>query len=262
MWLSHWKLTHDPFATSAARYVATATHGEAVARLVHAIETCQRSAALWAGPGLGKSFVLKRALAETRSPSRRVARAAGPIDGPSLFAALAESLGSPAPAGASRAVSWRALTQAVRLERWQRSHVLLVIDDVHLLTTTADRFDLERLIHLESSPSARFTIITVGRPAIDEILPTAHWDLAVRLPALTRTEAEHFVQSKLALAGRAEPVFTPRALSRLHAGSEGVPRGLDRLGSLALMAGAARGLEIIPPDVIDGVVCECVLPAA
>lgn len=262
MWLSHWKLTRDPFATNAAPYVATPTHEEAVARVVHAIESCQRSAVVRADAGLGKSFLLNRALAETRGPSRRVAHASGPLDGASLFTALAESLGTRVSAGASRATAWRALAQAVRLERWQRSHVILVVDDVHLLTTSDDRSDLERLAHLESSPTARFTVVTAGRPPDERLPVAAPWDLTIRLSPLTRTEAEQFVVAKLALAGRTEPTFTPRALTRLHAGAEGIPRGLDRLGSLALMAGAMRGLEIITPDVIDGVTRECALPAA
>jgi hypothetical protein len=37
----------------------------------------------------------------------------------------------------------------------------------------------------------------------------------------------------------------------------GIPRGLDRLGSLALMAGALRGLEIITPEVVEGAAREC-----
>ena len=61
----------------------------------------------------------------------------------------------------------------------------------------------------------------------------------------------------LRAAGRAEPTFTPRALNVLHACSGGVPRGVARLGSLALMAGAVRGLEMITPEIIEGVALEC-----
>ena len=84
----------------------------------------------------------------------------------------------------------------------------------------------------------------------------------IRLPALTRSEAEQYLAAKLAAAGRDEPTFTPRALNRLHACSLGIPRGLDRLASLALMAGALRGLEIVTPDLIEGVTQECTLPTA
>jgi hypothetical protein len=45
-------------------------------------------------------------------------------------------------------------------------------------------------------------------------------------------------------------------VTRLHAWSEGVPRGLNRFATLALMAGAIQGLEVIPPDVVDAVARE------
>ncbi|MDR3638762.1 MAG: type II secretory pathway protein ExeA [Isosphaeraceae bacterium] len=262
MWLSYWKLARDPFSAPCASYVATPTHDEAVARIVHAIESGQRSATLRAGAGLGKSTILARVLADTRSPSRRIARAAGPVDGPSLYAALADSLGTRVSPGAPRAAAWRTLTQAVRLERWQRTHVVLAIDDVHLLREPADLADLERLLHLDPAPTARFTVVTAGRPDDECAPPAPAWDVTLRLPPLARGEAEQFVLAKLASAGRTEATFTQRAITRLHAHSEGIPRGLDRLSALALMAGAVRGLEIITPEVIEGVTRECVLPAA
>ena len=50
---------------------------------------------------------------------------------------------------------------------------------------------------------------------------------------------------------------------RLHARSAGVPRGLDRLASLALLAGAVQRLEILSPEVVEGVARECVaIPGA
>jgi type II secretory pathway predicted ATPase ExeA len=76
---------------------------------------------------------------------------------------------------------------------------------------------------------------------------------------LTRSDAEAYLNAKLAMAGRPERTFTPRAITGLHAAAAGNPRTLDRLASLGLMAGALRGLEIITPDVIAGVARECAL---
>ena len=82
----------------------------------------------------------------------------------------------------------------------------------------------------------------------------------IRLAPLTRSEAAEYLARKLSAAGRSEATFTPRAITRLHLLSQGVPRGLDRLATLALMAGAMRGLEVIGPEVVEGVAAECVLP--
>ena len=152
MWKSHWKLLRDPFGGGRGPYVPVPPHEEAVARLVDTIETGQRRAVFRAGAGLGKSMVLARALAETRSPVRRAVLVSSSGDGAGLLAGLAEGLGRRVPPGASRGLSWRALGEAVRLCRWQRLRVILAIDDCQHLTDPADRLDLDRLVHLDVAP--------------------------------------------------------------------------------------------------------------
>ncbi|WP_435015760.1 ExeA family protein [Tundrisphaera sp. TA3] len=263
MWLRHWGLTRDPFGPLAHRnpssFVATPSREEAVARLVHAIEAAHPSARLVAAPGLGKTTVLERAFQLARSPSRRVAVASGPIDGAGLIASLAEGLGVRVAPGAGRASAWRSLADAARLCRFQGLHVVLAVDDCQMLVDPADRLDLDRLDHVDPDPSARVSVIRVGRPDPDPdgMDRTPRWDLAIRLEAYTRSEAAAYLDARLAASGRPAPTFTPRAQARLHALSGGVPRGLDRLAHLALMAGALRGLEIITPDVVDASAHEC-----
>ncbi len=261
MWKRHWRLTRDPFLDGGAPYVPTGPHHEAVARFVQTIESAQRRAIVQAAPGLGKSVVLAQAIAETRSPTRRFAQVSSPSDGAAMLSALAEGLGVRIAPGAGRAAAWKALANAVRLCRWQRLQVVLAIDDAQDLVAPTDRLDLNRLVHLDPHSEARLTVLLAFRTSgADEEVRTP-WDLAIRLPALTRSDAERYVTAKLAAAGRDEPTFTLRALHRLHAASAGVPRGLDRLASLALMAGAVRGLEIVTPEVVEGVTHECTLPA-
>jgi MSHA biogenesis protein MshM len=265
MWKRHWKLWRDPFAGPGTPYVPLPSHEEAVARLVDAVESGQRRSAIRAGAGLGKSAVLARALAETRGPSRRAVLLPSPGDGPGMLASLAEGLGRRVPPGAGRGACWKALDDAVRLCRWQRLGVVLAVDDCQHLADPVDRLDLERLTHLDPHPDARLTVLLSYRTPEDDdpgpsaIAPTPAppWELRVRLPALTRTDAEIYLSVKLAAAGRDVPTFTPRAIHRLHATSGGNPRGIDRLASLALRAGALRGLEVVTPDVVEGVAQEC-----
>lgn len=264
MWLRHWGLARDPFGTDprrlpASSYVATPGHDEAVARLAHTIDSAGRTARLVAGSGLGKTVVLDRALAAARSPTRRIARANGPIDGASLFATLAEGLGARVSADAGRASAWKALVDAARLCRYQGFHLVLAVDGCEMLSAPGDRLDLDRLAHLDPDPSARVSVLRVGRPEADpDAAPSPlDWDLAIRLKPLTRSDVATYLDARLQRAGRPGPTFTPRAFTRLHALSGGIPRGVDRLAQLALMAGALRGLEMVSPEVVDASSREC-----
>jgi type II secretory pathway predicted ATPase ExeA len=59
--------------------------------------------------------------------------------------------------------------------------------------------------------------------------------------------------AKLEYAGNPDRIFTPRALTRLHALSRGVPRKLEQLAVLCLIGGASRGLEVIQADLVDAI---------
>jgi type II secretory pathway predicted ATPase ExeA len=255
VWLDHWKIARDPFLDPKSPFVPTPTHAEAVARLVHAIETGQRLAVLRAVEGLGKSRVLAQAIEESRDPTRRVGRVVSPPDGAAMLTGLSAALGARSPDSRTRGSAWRTLADSVRLCRCQRLQVVLAVDGCEGLSAPADRLDLERLVDLDPHPNARVTVLRTTRTVADADA-TPDWGLAIRLVALTRGESHAYLAAKLAAAGREEPTFTPRAVNRLHLLSGGSPRGLDRLASLALMAAALRGLEIVPPEVVEGAVRE------
>src|SRR5262249_17320313 len=155
-------------------------HEEAVARLVATVEAGDRKAVLRADAGLGKSTLLARVLTETRSPTRRAVLCSSPTDGATLVAALAEGLGRRVPPGASRGLGGKALTEAVRLCRWQRLGVVLAIDDCQHLNDRGDQRDLERLAHLDPHPQARLTVLLAyrtGEETVVDLRDGAAWDL-------------------------------------------------------------------------------------
>jgi MSHA biogenesis protein MshM len=258
MWECHWKLCRDPFAEADAPYIATPPHAEAVARLVHAIASGQRSAILQAPAGMGKSMVLAQVLAEARRRTRCVALVQSPPNGTSLLTELAEKLGLRVSPDLSRAHAWKRLADAVRLGFLQGHSVVLAVDDSHHLTDAADRLDLARLVHLAPSSRGRLIVIQVGRDFTHGAATPLGWELAIRLVPLTRSEAEHYLLSKLRASGRQAPAFSSPALTVLHALSGGVPRGIDRLASLSLMIGASEAHELIHPKIVEGAYLECV----
>lgn len=264
MWKRHWGLSADPFLGSASSFVRTSSHDEAVARLSDTIESGQRLALLRAGEGLGKSMVLAQTLVEMRSPYRRFARVSSPADGTTLFSGLAESLGAPPILSLNRTNAWKSLVDAVRVCRLQKLHVVLVVDDCQHLVEDADRRDLERLSHCDPNSSTRLTVLQAHRDPEatggDPFSAQTAWQLVVRLHPLTRSETTSYLKEKLAWSGRSGSPFTHRAEGRIHELSGGIPRGIDRLASLGLMAGALQSLDRVTPEVVEGVAGECSLP--
>jgi type II secretory pathway predicted ATPase ExeA len=263
VWLRYWGLSSDPFPERDSIYVPLPGHEEAVARLVHAVEAGHRLAVLAGPSGVGKTRVLRQALAQSRSPWRRMAMVSGPVDATSLFGDLADGLRlRPAHGGSDPWACWRALERAIQMCSVQGTQVVLAVDDGHTLVAAHGADALQRLGNLGGLTRGNVTVLLVdGSGDRQESLIDADWTLAVRLNPLTRTEAEAYLAARLAAAGGGDSPFTARAIARLHLLSGGIPRGLDWLASLCLMAGASRGLEAVSSELVDAVSCECRLPS-
>jgi type II secretory pathway predicted ATPase ExeA len=249
LWLGHWNLVRDPFVPGSGPYVATPGHEEAVARLVHAIDAGERRASLVAESGLGKTLVLMTALARAKTPGLRVASAVAPVDGPSMMVSLARSLRLRVDPESSPARSWRVLVDAARLIRAQRGRLVLAIDSAEGLDTPEARRDVDRLAHLDPGPEPVVTLIDVSRP-IDGPAQGPADEFPVPLGPLTRGEASAYVATKLRLAGRHEPAFTPRGLTCLHSLAEGVPGRIDRIARLALREGGREGADRVGEEIL------------
>jgi type II secretory pathway predicted ATPase ExeA len=256
--MTHWGLSRDPFAEIESPYVSLPSHDEAVARLVFAVETSQRRAILAAAGGLGKTAVMRRVSSEVLSPRRRLASVSCPRDGALLFALLAERLGQRVVREPSRLAAWRALERAIRLASLQGYQVVMLIDDCDDQIGATVRRDLDSLAHLGSTTTTGLTIIQFERTQGEaQPFDCGAWSLTIGLERLTRSQAERYLATKLEWAGTTERIFTPRALTRIHALSVGVPRVLEQLASICLMGGAIRGLEVINPEMVDAAAPEC-----
>ncbi|MGC8641255.1 MAG: AAA family ATPase [Isosphaeraceae bacterium] len=261
MWFTHWGLNREPFADGGGPYVPLPSHEEAVARLAQTIDSGGRLAVLTAPAGMGKSRVLARALALGRSASRRFALVKNPLDGEDLAARLAEKLGV-GTTGPGQASAWRALQRACRLCALQDLAVVLALDGCGEFHTREGRRDLLRLVQGVSPDGGRVTVIlTDEAEGWEDDDVSRSWTLVIRLRPLSASEVEFYLATKLAAAGCREAVFTSRAISRLQLLSGGSPRGLDRLGTLCLMAGASRGVEAVSSELVESIVAECHVPA-
>ena len=258
MWMPHWGLARDPFAESESPYVSLPSHDEAVARLVFAVETSQRRTVFAAPGGLGKTAVMRKVFSEVLTPGRRLASVSCPRDGTFLLTLLAERLGQRVGREPSRLAAWRALERALRLASLQGSQVVVIIDDCDDQVDATVRRDVDSLAQLVSTTATGLTIIQVERTD-REAQPVGRgvWSPTIGLERLTRSQAETYLATKLEWAGNTDRIFTPRAVTRIHAISLGVPRVLEQLASICLMGGAVRGLEVINPELVDAAAPEC-----
>jgi type II secretory pathway predicted ATPase ExeA len=253
IWLRHWDLQFDPFRPGAVPFVPIQGHEEAVARLVHLVEHGERRGEIRGVAELGKSVILHEALRRLRRPGRRLCLVRRPFDEGGMIRGLSLGFGRRFDPGVSISEALGHLLDCLRLDHAQGMGTVLAIDGDDLMAWESDRKVLDRLEALGHQSGGAVTVLITGR---SESVEPSRWPLRSRLDRLTRNTTESYLSAKLQAAGRFSPVFSERAILRLHAVAEGLPGVIDRLASLALKAGALDQRTLISTNLISGIAQE------
>ena len=126
-----------------------------------------------------------------------------------------------------------------------RNSVLIIDEAQHLRPTVLEQLRL--LTNLETNTKKLLQVILIGQPELQQLLKRQELrQLAQRITAryhllpLTEDEIALYVQHRLQVGGRFEPLFTRKAIKALHKFSGGIPRLTNLLCERALMAGYAQ----------------------
>lgn len=244
MYANYWGLTEIPFRNTLDTrwFYQSAAHEEALARLLFLVENHRRCGVLSGAAGTGKSLLLEILAGEAARTGAEVAHIDlfGRSSQEMLWEIVAE-LGVPAGPDDAASRLWRKLHDHVLANRYSRAPLVLLLD--HFDRAHADCVGVvERLQHLSSGGETGLTLILGVRderaaslaPVLREIS-----DLRIELVALDHTETQSYIETLLTRAGAAQSFFEPSAINRLFDETHGVPRHLNRLCDLTLLAGMA-----------------------
>jgi type II secretory pathway predicted ATPase ExeA len=264
--LKHWGLERWPFAGSpgVGQFYPTAGHNEALARIEYLVNGRRRMGALLGDSGVGKSLLLRVAAAQLGRQRRTVVLvdALGATTREVLWQ-TASGLGTLPREDADTPWLWRQIADRVAENRVQEIDTVLFVDGAGQAGPDLVA-QFARLARLDTTPSARWTIVLAAEPA-----QTAQWnqtlrnlvDLRIEVGPWSVEDTIGYVQTALVEAGRIEPLFEDAALAALHELSGGVPRQVTRLADYSLLAGAAADLDGISAAIVEAAYEEIAWPA-
>jgi general secretion pathway protein A len=255
---AHWGLTETPFrgGFDPRFFYESPTHEEGLARLNFLVEERQRLGLLLGETGTGKSMLLEVFARDLRRGGSQVANISLPgADLREFLWLIAAELGLN-PGGSDDVFRlWRGVLDRLAENRYQQLDTVLLFDDAH----EASREVLEhiaRLVQVDRAPNARLTVVlalAAGRAAAIDTRLLELTELRIDVDRWEEPDTISYINWSLAQAGRKTPAFSDEAMIRLHALSEGVPRRVNQLAGLALMAGAARQIPLIDGETVASI---------
>ncbi len=277
MYETYWGLNQSPFTSRCQPefFFASDIHEEVLARSLYLIEQRRRLGIIRGGSGLGKSMLL-HVLAEEMSQTGQkvgVVDASG-LNGVGLLTDISIALDLASPVTESEDQLWFALRDHLSGLHFAHQPVLLCVDHIERLEAGALRI-LERIagdqLHRENSLSMIATLRDdadreTDRPAsasrilrvpqlFDELT-----ELRVELQPLTRSEIHSYVHARIFVAGGALSIFSDEALDQVFDLSQGVPRQINRLCDIALLAGMSERTRRIDSEMVIAAARELRIP--
>lgn len=162
--------------------------------------------------------------------------------------------------GQSKVALFEAFQQFLINEYAKGTRIVLIIDEAQNLT--APGLEALRLLsNINADKHQLLQTILIGQPELQALLRRP--DLAqfaqrvavdFRLLPLDGEEVEAYIKHRLLVAGRWQPLFTPRACKRIGEASKGVPRSINVLCELALVYGMGADADPIDDEIVESVI--------
>jgi general secretion pathway protein A len=175
-----------------------------------------------------------------------------------LLMRLSSDWHQPAPSNASRAALWQAVTDALAVHRCEQRASVLLVDDAG--QAQFDVLDiLARLVHAGDLVQPRLAVVLAVDPARDSHLGEqliSRADLRIDLAALDVAETRDYLQAHWNASSDVAPTLDMDATQRMHELTGGLPRRLNQLGNLVMLAAKADDRAAIDVALIDTVYRE------
>lgn len=251
MYESYWGLSESPFLNTLDErwYFESTQHDEALARLYYLVEHRRQCGLLTGIGGTGKSLLL----AILANQVRRTQRQAVWLDllglsGGELLWQVASQLNLAPIEGAPLSVLWRAVRDQLHALRLSQLQTVILVDRLDRADDDCAQM-LERLLQLDQGPSCWVTLVAATRsPALrgSSAGLLERSDLRVELIPWTPADTSEYVRSALRRAGCDRELLDDEALQAVFECSRGIPRNVNRVCDLSLLAAMGQ-----PVDTID-----------
>jgi len=261
MYLDYWKIKEKPFENSPdPKFLFhSKQHDEALFRLLYAIQSSRGAALLTGEYGCGKTLLMHTIISELSQGQFKIAYLTNPRwNALELIQEILYQLEINYQS-LSRLEMLHSLNDFLIQNVQEKCQTIIIVDEAQVINDYETFEELRLLLNFQLNERFLLTLFLVGQPELNEMIkkiPQLNQRIAVRfhLKHFNFEETKAYIQYRLKVAGRNDPIFTDSAFDEIYKYSEGIPRIINNICDLSLVIGFGKHLEIIDHNVIKGII--------
>lgn len=258
MYKEYWGLAEKPFEnTPDPKFLyLSEQHEEALSRLLYGLEAGKGAMMLSGIFGCGKTFVAKALFKKLDEDVFKVAYVANPVmDNVDLLRFVLHKLESPS-MPERKADVLVAITNILTNNHSDGRRTVVTIDEAHAIKDPTVFEEIRLLLNFQVESQFLVNVLLLGQPelvlSIDSIKQLAQRiDIRYNLGPLSMEEAEGYIQHRLRIAGGRDGIFTSEAMKMVYQHSGGIPRRINQICDMSLLAGFFKRATLIEADVVE-----------
>ena len=264
MYKAFYSLKRNPFEITPdpSFLFPTGRHNEALAALYYGVRRHKGFVVLTGEVGTGKTLLL-RCLLQSLGQSKDVAYAYifnGRLSPLEFLQYIVADFGLP-PTSKTKGELLLQIAHHLIARSQKKLTTVLVVDEAHHLSPEILE-EIRLLTNFETADEKLLQILLVGQPELDEKLDSPDLRqlkqrvaLRSHLLPLNSSETLGYIHSRLRLSGSPGPsaLFPPETVAAVFQHSQGLPRLINTICENALIAGYARQMPSVSPEIIDDI---------
>ncbi|MBI4397249.1 MAG: AAA family ATPase [Elusimicrobia bacterium] len=262
MYLEHWQLREKPFENTAdPRFLfRSGAHEEALNRLLYAVREKKGAAMLSGVFGCGKTLMAETLKMELSSGGRyKTAFIFNPLlSNVEILREIVFQLGVRDHLPKEKTELLHVLGDLLLQNANDGKNTVVIIDEAHVIDERIIFEELRLLLNFQKQNMFLLTLLLIGQPELKEKvnqIKQLQQRIAVSyyLDRLNPEETRQYISHRVRTAGQNDPIFTPEAVQLVTEHSGGIPRRINHLCDLALMAGFGKGARTIDKDIVQDI---------
>ena len=266
MYEKHWKLDRKPFENSPDPEFLyySDQHEEALMRLLYAVRERKGAAILTGEYGSGKTTISRALVEKLRNDDLYEVVL---IPNPSLSANefIAEILHqlNAGEIPSKKVAMLQKLEEVLYRNLNNKRETVIIIDEAQCIKRKDTLEELRLLLNFQMNDRFLLTLILVGQPEVKEKINQVKQfkqRLAVRfnLKLLEEKDTRKYIDYRLKIAGRDEPVFSNEAVHLIHTYAKGAPRDINNICDMSLLMGYVKKADLVSDSIAKEVIEDLV----